>query len=114
MQAGEFDIVSAGWGPDYDDPLTFGDLFASWNPNNHGEYKNPELDRWVRAAQETVDPHARMAAFGEIQRIMIDDAAVITTYERGQSYVQDPRLKGVVRRTIGIDPDFSNAYLEPN
>ena len=114
MQAGEFDMVSAGWGPDYDDPLTFGDLFASWNPNNHGEYNNPEMDRWVRTAQETVDPHARMAAFGEIQRILIEDAAVITTYERGQSYVQDPRLKGVVRRTIGIDPDFSNAYLEPN
>ncbi len=114
MQAGEFDIVSAGWGPDYDDPLTFGDLFASWNPNNHGEYNNPELDRWIRVAQETVDPHARMAAFGEVQRILIEDAAVITTYERGQSYVQDPRLKGVVRRTIGIDPDFSNAYLEAN
>lgn len=55
-----------------------------------------------------------MAAFGEIQRIMIEDAAVVTMYERGQSYVQDPRLKRVVRRTIGIDPDFSNAYLEPN
>ena len=114
MQAGDFDLVSAGWGPDYDDPLTFGDLFASWNPNNHGEYNNPEMDRWVRTAQETVDPAARMAAFGEIQRILIEDAAVITTYERGQSYVQDPRLKGVVRRTIGIDPDFSNAYLEAN
>ncbi|HAO55339.1 MAG TPA: hypothetical protein DCR03_06995, partial [Gammaproteobacteria bacterium] len=30
MSAGDFDLVLAGWGPDYDDPLTFGDLFASW------------------------------------------------------------------------------------
>ena len=45
MTAGEFDLVTAGWGPDYDDPLTFADLFTSWNKNNRGLYSNPELDR---------------------------------------------------------------------
>lgn len=114
MQAGEFDLVNAGWGPDYDDPLTFGDLFASWNPNNNGKFSSPAMDRLVRTAQETVDQRARMAAFGEIQRMLVEDAIVITTYERGQSYVQNPRLKGVVRRSIGIDPDFSNAYIDPD
>jgi oligopeptide transport system substrate-binding protein len=112
MQAGEFDIINLGWGPDYDDPLTFGDLFASWNNNNYGKYSSPEMDRHVRTAQGTVDPQARMKAFGDIQRILIEDAVVITTYERGQSYVQNPRLKGVVRRAIGTDPDFSNAYID--
>ena len=28
MTAGDFDLVGAGWGPDYNDPLTFADLFA--------------------------------------------------------------------------------------
>ena len=112
MQAGEFDLVNAGWGPDYDDPLTFGDLFASWNPNNHGQFNSPQMDRLVRTAQESVEPLVRMEAFGEIQRMLVEDAVVITTYERGQSYVQDPRLKGVVRRSIGTDPDFSNAYID--
>ena len=28
MTAGDFDLVMAGWGPDYDDPMTFGDLFC--------------------------------------------------------------------------------------
>jgi oligopeptide transport system substrate-binding protein len=111
MQAGEFDLVNAGWGPDYDDPLTFGDLFASWNPNNNGRFNSPAMDRLIRTAQESVDQQVRMKAFGDIQRMLIEDAIVITTYERGQSYVQNPRLKGVVRRSIGIDPDFSNAYI---
>lgn len=114
MQAGEFDMVNAGWGPDYDDPLTFGDLFASWNPNNNGRFSSPEMDRLVRTAQESVDQRVRMAAFGEIQRMLVEDAIVITTYERGQSYVQHPRLRGVVRRAIGTDPDFSNAYIDSN
>ena len=30
---GDFDLLQGGWGPDYNDPMTFGDLFASWNAN---------------------------------------------------------------------------------
>ena len=109
---GDFDMVLAGWGPDYDDPLTFGDLFASWNLNNRGNYRNPELDKWVRVAQNEQDTKTRMDAFGEIQRILIEDAVILPNYERGITYVTHPQLKGMVRRAVGPDPDFSNAWIE--
>ncbi|MCZ6886993.1 MAG: peptide ABC transporter substrate-binding protein [Gammaproteobacteria bacterium] len=112
MAAGDFDMVLAGWGPDFDDPLTFGDLFSSWNKNNRGMYDNPELDRWVRVAQASLDPRTRMDAFAEIQRIIIDDVVILPNYERGVVFVRDARLKGVVRRTVGPSPDFTNAYIE--
>jgi oligopeptide transport system substrate-binding protein len=111
MTAGDFDIVAAGWGPDFDDPLTFGDLFASWNANNRGKYSNPELDRQVRIAQGSLDQKTRMDAFGAIQKILIDDAVLLPNYERGRVYVQDSRLKGVAYRVVGADPDYTNAYL---
>ena len=111
MTAGEFDIVMAGWGPDYDDPLTFGDLFASWNKNNRGQYANPELDRHVSVAQSSTDPETRMDALAEVQRIIYDDAVVLLNYERGTVYVSDPRIGGMVRRAVGTDPDFTNAYI---
>lgn len=111
MTSGDFDLVSAGWGPDYDDPLTFGDLFASWNGNNRGKYNNPELDKQVRLAQSSIDPKVRMAAFGKIQNILIEDAVILPNYERGRVYVRDPRLQGVVNRAVGTDPDYTNAYL---
>jgi oligopeptide transport system substrate-binding protein len=112
MTSGDFDMVSAGWGPDFDDPLTFGDLYASWNGNNRGKYNNPELDRQVRVAQSSLDPKVRMDAFGKIQQILIDDVVLLPTYERGRVYVLDPRVKGVVHRAVGTDPDYSNAYIE--
>ena len=111
MTSGDFDLVSAGWGPDYDDPLTFGDLYSSWNGNNRGKYNNPELDRQVRIAQSSLDPKVRMDAFGTIQKILIDDAVLLPNYERGRVYVLDPRVKGVVNRAVGTDPDYTNAYL---
>ena len=114
MTSGDFDIVAAGWGPDFADPLTYGDLYASWNGNNRGKYNNPELDEQVRIAQNSVDPKTRMDAFGEIQRILIEDAVHLPNYERGNVYVQDPQLKGVVYRAVGTDPDYSQAYLVEN
>ena len=114
QEAGEFDISLYGWSSDYDDPLSFGDLFASWNLNNHGEYNNPALDAQVRIAQQSLDTHVRFAAFAEIQRILIEDAVIIMGYERGVMYVQDPRLKGVARRAQGASTDYTRAYITPD
>lgn len=113
MTSGDYDMVMAGWGPDFDDPLTFGDLMSSWNLNNRGRYNNPELDRWVRVAQNSMDPQVRMDAFGEIQTILHEDAVVLYQYERALIYVTHPQLRGMVRRAVGPDPDFTNAYVVP-
>jgi oligopeptide transport system substrate-binding protein len=111
MASGEFDMVLAGWAPDYDDPFTFAELFASWNFNNRGRYSNPELDRWIRVAEDATDPRVRVDAFGEIQRIIEEEVVIVPNYERGVVYVVDPRLKGLVRRSVGVDPDFSFARI---
>jgi oligopeptide transport system substrate-binding protein len=111
MTAGEFDMVLAGWGPDFDDALTFGNRYASWNLNNRGRYRNPELDKWVRVAESSTDPQIRMDAFGEIQRILFEDVVLLPEYERGRVYVLDARLEGLARRAAGPDPDFTNLRI---
>ena len=111
MSAGDFDVVLAAWAPDYPDPLTFADLFASWNSNNRGRYSNPKLDQLVAIAQNSTDVRTRMDTFGEIQRILIEDPPMVPTYEPGVVFVVDPRLKGVVRRVAGHDPDYTNVSI---
>ncbi|MFT6433795.1 MAG: oligopeptide transport system substrate-binding protein [Candidatus Azotimanducaceae bacterium] len=111
MTSGDFDIVAAGWGPDFDDIMTFGDLFASWNLNNRGRYNNPEYDRLVRIGKTNTDPKTRMDAMGEIQKILYDDAVIVPQYEQGVIYLMHPKVKGVVRRVIGADPDFRRAQV---
>jgi oligopeptide transport system substrate-binding protein len=113
MTAGQFDMVVSGWGPDYDDLLTYGDLFLSHNLNNRGRYKSDEYDRWVGVAQSSLDTRERMDAFNELQKIMFRDVVIVPLYERGKIFVQHPRLKGVVRRAVGGDPNFNFATIEP-
>jgi oligopeptide transport system substrate-binding protein len=113
MQAGDYDVVLAGWGPDYEDPMTFADLFASWNTNNHGLFANEELDRKVAIAQNSSDPKTRMDAMGEVQRILIEQVVILPDYERVLSYVQNPQLEGVVLTVTGGNPNFAYARVLP-
>ena len=53
-----------------------------------------------------------MDAFNEMQRIIYDDAVLIVNYERGQAYVSDPRVKGIVRRAVGAEQDYTYAYID--
>lgn len=112
MTSGDFDIVMSGWGPDYFDALTFGDLFASWNLNNRGRYQSEEMDNLVRTAQSELDPQKRMDAFGSIQELINSDVVIIPMYERGVSFVVDPRLKGFKRRSVGPQVDYNYAYID--
>lgn len=112
MTAGDFDLVAAGWGPDYNDPLTFGDLYASWNLNNRGRYNNPALDARVRIAQSSLDMEERMQAFAEIQRIIHEDVIMMPDYERGYVYVTQPQVRGILRRVIGAETDFTYAWID--
>ncbi|HEY9036188.1 MAG TPA: peptide ABC transporter substrate-binding protein [Pseudomonadales bacterium] len=112
MRAGDFDLVTAGWGPDYNDAMTFADLFASWNENNRGRYQGAEYDRLVREAQGSNDPRVRMQAIAGIQQLIMDDVVILPSYENSAVYVQDPHLKGVVRSIFGGDPSFRYAWIE--
>lgn len=111
MTTGDFDIVAAGWGPDFDDPMTFADLFASWNENNRGRYSNPTYDKWIRVAQKSADMKTRMDAMAKVQDIVVEDVAILPSYERGIVYVQNKKLKGVVRNVIGADPSYVYARV---
>ncbi len=111
MTAGDFDIVSAGWGPDYPDPQTFIDLKASWNENNRGKYNNPEYDKLVREAMNTADTKKRMDLMAKAEAIGLEDVAVLPTYERVKVYIHRDGYKNIIRHAIGPDPDFTMVKL---
>ncbi len=111
MTAGDYDMVGAGWGPDYNDAMTFADLFTSWNLNNRGRYKNPRYDALVEEAQQTTDQRRRNQLFAQLQELIFEDVIILPQYERGYIYAQDKRLGGVRRSRIGGDPNYNYSYI---
>lgn len=97
MQNRDFDIVMSGWGPDYNDPMTFLDLFVTGSGNNHTSYSNPEYDALVASAVAEPDSEKRMQTMLEIEKLLMKDMPVGPIYYRAQDYAVSDRLTGVVR-----------------
>lgn len=104
MKNGDYDLVSAGWGPDYADAMTYIDLFTSWNGNNSGAWFNDAYDKHVKNAMATVDQKVRMAEMGAAEKILLEELPIIPMYERTIMYTHSDRIQGIVRQTIGPDP----------
>ena len=60
-----------------------------------------------------MDQKVRMDAFGKIQDILFDEVVFIGNYERGRVYATNPQVKGILRRAIGAETDFTRAYIVP-
>jgi oligopeptide transport system substrate-binding protein len=112
MTSGGFDMVAAGWGPDYNDAMTFADLFTSWNLNNRGRYKDPRYDDLVTRALSTNDRALRNSIFGELQQLIHDEVIILPQYERGYIYVQSNNIEGVRRTRVGGDPNYNYVRIK--
>lgn len=98
---GSFEMVKAGWGPDFADPVTFLDLFTSTSNYNYGHYNNPEFDQLVIDAK-TVDssnPDAHLATLAEAESLLLEEAGVVTLNSGALAVLQRPTIQDLF-----IDP----------
>jgi oligopeptide transport system substrate-binding protein len=109
MESKDFSIVLAGWGPDYNDPMTFLDLFVSGAGNNHTSYSNPEYDNLVAAARMEADTETRNGMLKQIEEIIAKDCPIGVIYYRTTDYVLSEGVTGVTRTAFtDIDVRFAD------
>ncbi len=110
-RTGQFDLALSSWYPDFNDFVTFADLLDSTNPNNRGGYVNARYDATLTRLIAEVDGVSRLSAAAELQRIASEDVPLLPMAETASAYLVHPQLKGVVRRVIGQDPDYTFARI---
>ncbi len=113
--ASDYDIQSAGWGPDFQDPISFIELFTTNSPQNKMNYSNPEYDKLVEDTKTTLadDPIARFEAFAKAEKILLsDDAGLIPTYQRGRMVLMNAKVKGLVTHPFGGDYSYKWTYVD--
>lgn len=108
----DYEICLAGWGPDYNDPMTFMDLWVTDGPQNQTAYSNPKYDELIDKAKHSADNDERMDLMVEAEKILMEDMPIGPIYFRYMDYIKNPAVKNEVRRFIGANLDLYWAEVE--
>lgn len=109
MDSGDFDMVYAGWSPDYNDPMTFLDMFTTTNGNNYGKYSDPEYDKLIEDAMVEADVNARQDLLFQAETLVTKtDAAIYPIYFSAVSYAVSDKVQNMTR-TGFQEFDFTDA-----
>ncbi len=110
----QYDLSFSGWGPDYQDPMTFLQLWTSTSPHNETGWSNAEYDKLIKDAQTTLanDQQARWDAMLKAEKIVFEEMPIAPLYQRGAAYLQREYVKDFVTHTFGADYSLKWAYVE--
>ena len=99
---GNYNIARHGWIADYNDPMSFIDMWLTGGGNNDAQYKNEEFDKCVKAAKATSDPDERMENMHKAEDILIgEDNVVAPLYFYNNSYMMKPNIQGLYYTPLG-------------
>jgi oligopeptide transport system substrate-binding protein len=101
---GDYTIVSTLWGADYNDPMTWMDMYLTGGAFNTQKWSNAKYDELVKAAQKNTDPVKRAQQLVDAEKILMDEAAVFPMYFRSSAFVVRPTVDGLIQPPFG--PEF--------
>lgn len=106
----DYTLTFAGWGADYNDPMTFMELFVTGGGQNTAYWSNPEFDALIDKATNTTGDE-RMQAMIDAEKILMDEKPIAPIYFKARNFVQRDYVKGWVRFSVGVDNEWKWTYL---
>ena len=109
----QYDFYSMGWNGDYNDPMTFMELFVTGNgyAKFMGGYSNSEYDAMVEQAGSSQDDAERMELFGKAEALLMEEGGCIPLYYNdSQMYVQS-YVTGLSTPMFGAEYEFSRVKI---
>lgn len=109
---GNYSIARNGWIADYNDPMSFLDMWLTGGGNNDAQYANADYDAKIQEAKNTTDPAARMQLMHEAENIIMgQDWALNPLCFYTQKYMLSDRVGGMFYTPLGY---FFFSYAHPN
>ena len=109
-RSGEYDITLNTWSPKYNDVLSYLERWQNKNPKTiWSKEKYNELLKEIHRLNSSSerDLKANMA-----EKIIIDEVVVAPLYFAIENHYRNPKIKGIVRRSITGITDFRWAYID--
>ncbi|WP_121615852.1 peptide ABC transporter substrate-binding protein [Virgibacillus halodenitrificans] len=102
----DYEMIITGWSGDYQDPLTYLNLFITNSPGNHTGYSDETYDKLVLGSKSELatKPKERWDALLKAEQLLIEESAVlIPLYQNGTAYLQNDKVKDFITYQVSAD-----------
>lgn len=112
LDAGTYDIAGMAWGADYNDPMTFMDMWLSNANQVNTGYKSDKYDNLINSTRTAKDSKERLDLFKQAEKmLLVDDAVVAPVTYRKYSTYREKYVKNLMLVNFG-EPELKYAYTQ--
>jgi oligopeptide transport system substrate-binding protein len=98
----EFQLSRSGWMGDFNDPITFLELFRGKEAaNNETGWENPKYQALLQQSSAERDPQKRSRLLASAEQILMDEMPIAPIFYYTHSWVQNDRVTGVFIDGLG-------------
>ncbi len=108
----EYEISNSGWGADFNDPITFLELFTTDSPFNRAQWSNKEYDALIKKSQSNADFDERMQDLIKAEQILMEEMPIAPIYHRTRLALLRTHVKDVSFHPFGADFTFKWASMD--
>lgn len=100
---GNYSIARDGWIADYNDPMSFLDMFMTGGGNNNPKYSNPEFDKLIKQAKASTDAKERFELMHKAEELAFGkDVCAAPLYYYVNKYMMKSNIEGMYYTPLGF------------
>jgi oligopeptide transport system substrate-binding protein len=112
MDDNNYQMAVTAWGADYDDAMTYMDLWTNGTPYR-GNYKSDTYNSLITDAKKQTDDAKRLQDLLSSEKTLVsEDAVVSPLFYRGFAYLTKPNVENLVTHPFGPPIEFKYASLK--
>lgn len=111
---GLFVIGKGEWIGDFNDPISFLEVFESRENETHdSRWENAEYNSLLQRSRSELDSDKRRTLLAEAEKILVDEMPIIPVYHYAFDYAKKSDISGVILSPLGL-ADFKYVKKQPS
>lgn len=111
-KAVDYDMVISTWGPDFNDPMTFLDMWITNGSANRMDFSDQAYDDLIDEARAETDEEKRYQLLLDAEQKLLGEMHIIPLFQDADSILMRPNIKGMVRHPAAPQFDYKWTSLE--
>ncbi|MBA2938604.1 hypothetical protein HZF08_09825 [Paenibacillus sp. CGMCC 1.16610] len=99
----DFEADVSLWGADYNDPMTFLDMWETGSEFNEVDWSNASYNELLNSARKEFNPETRSKMLVEAEKLLMHEMPIGPLYFRNRVFVKKPNIEGAFLPAFGVE-----------